>query len=324
MKTTTVEVSVKGRAARMPLLLIKDRRIVCGGEWLKVAQVHDEQWLEEEAVDDPEEFVSALRRSGFKADVFTFGQALPATAPKYHYHLEWDNLAVASTNDYSSWWEGLPQESRKNVRRAERRGLVVKAVDFNDELARGIKDIYDETPVRQGRRFWHFGKDLETVKRENSSYLERSQFIGTYYNDELIGFLKMVYVAHVARIMQIVAKNQHVDKRPTNALLAKAVEQCSQKSVDHLIYGQFVYGKKHNSPVTEFKRRNGFYQVLMPRYYIPLSLKGRIAVAAGLHRGAKHLLPESMLSFLLAMRQSFYQRFLFHSKVVPSSTVRPQ
>src|SRR6202007_3187530 len=107
---------------------------------------------------------------------------------------------------------------------AEKRGVNVKIAQFDDEFVRGIQGIYNESPVRQGRRFWHFGKNFETVKRENATYLDRSDFIGAYFNDELIGFIKIVYVDCIATLMQILAKEEHHDGRPMNALLAKAVE----------------------------------------------------------------------------------------------------
>jgi hypothetical protein len=314
METATVKASVKGRVANERALCVNDRRIVCEGKWLRVARIHDEMWLEGQLVDQPEAFLAALRRGVIKADLFTFPEAFPETEPRYKYHLESDNLAVAPTSDFKAWWEGLPQESRKNVRRAEKRGVTVKVANFDAELVRGIKGIYDEVPVRQGRRFWHYGKDLETIRNENSSYAERSRFIGAYHDGELIGFLKMVYVGTSARIMQILAQNRHADKRPMNALLSKAVETCGQQSMSCLIYGQYVYGNKSNSPVTEFKRRNGFQQVLLPRYYVPLTGKGRTALVMGLHRGLKELLPERVLSFLLNARSAFYQHILVRSR----------
>ncbi|MGO8927559.1 MAG: hypothetical protein ACLQU3_11795 [Limisphaerales bacterium] len=309
MKTTFAEVSIKGRIVRLPATRIAGRTLVVSGGWLKVAAVHDEDWLEGEIVPDPEYFIRTLKEGELQADILTFAQKF-SDQPKFKYLFEWDNVAVIRITSFADWWEGLPQESRKNVRRAERRGVVVKTADFGEELARRIKGIYDETPVRQGRRFPHYAKDLETVKRENSSYLERSQFIAAYHKDELIGFLKMVSVGPTARIMQILSKNCHFDKRPTNALLAKAVEVCSQRHVSCLIYGQYIYGNKTDSPVTEFKRRNGFRQMLLPRYYVPLTWRGKVAIAAGLHRGLKSLLPGPVLSWLLAIRQAVCERVL--------------
>jgi hypothetical protein len=43
--------------------------------------------------------------------------------------------------------------------------------------------------------------------------------------------------------------------------------------------------------MTEFKRRNGFVQMDYPRYFVPLTLRGKVAVALKLHRGLLGLLP---------------------------------
>ncbi|MBL9201290.1 MAG: hypothetical protein JNL39_12330, partial [Opitutaceae bacterium] len=64
-----------------------------------------------------------------------------------------------------------------------------------------------------------------------------------------------------------------------------------------------------NSSVTEFKRRNGFTEVLVPRYFIPLTLKGRIALATGFHRGVAATLPEQLTNFLLDSRAFVYDKF---------------
>jgi hypothetical protein len=293
---------------------VEDRVVQTQGRLFKIARVHDELWIENGTLGEPVEFVNSLRSSSAHADAFTFAQSLPETNPSFSYHMDVDNLAVTRTSNFAAWWEGLPQESRKNVRRAERRGLVTGPVDFSPQLVKGIKEIYDETPIRQGRRFWHYRKDLETIALENSSYLERSQFVATHHGSDLAGFIKMVYVGPTARIMQIISKNSHADKRPTNALLAKAIEICAAKGIEHLIYGQFVYDNKADSPVTEFKRRNGFYEVLLPRYYIPLTAKGRIALRFKLYKGLKGLLPGAVHSAFIRLRQSYYERTLLRER----------
>src|SRR5262249_4968197 len=166
-------------------------------------------------------------------------QKPPAVTPRFNHPFELDNMAAIRVSPFQNWWENLPQESRKNVRRAAKRGVIVRVAPFDDEFARGIHKICNEAPVRQGRRFWHYGKDFETVRREHATYLERSEFIGAYWKDELIGFIKMVYVDNNATLFHILAMNKHYDKRPMNALVAKAVEVCDQKKLCYLIYGQF-------------------------------------------------------------------------------------
>ena len=107
--------------------------------------------------------------------------------------------------------------------------------------------------------------------------------------------------------MQILSKVAALDKRPANALIAKAVELCAQRNVSELIYGQYYYGKATKSPLTEFKRRNGFRNVEVPRFYVPLSLKGRLAVAIRAHREIRNVIPEKVLSPLLQARGRMYE-----------------
>lgn len=112
----------------------------------------------------------------------------------------------------------LSQDSRRNLGLAKKRGVVVRTVAFSDELVKAIQSIYNEMPMRQGQPFWHFGKDFEAVKRESATYLTRSEFLGAYLHQELIGFIKIIYVGDTAMIIQIQSKNERRDKRPTQCL----------------------------------------------------------------------------------------------------------
>jgi len=152
----------------------------------------------------------------------------------------------------------------------------------------GIKDLCDETPVRQGTRFWHHGKSFEAIKEVHGTYCERAEHIGAYLGEELIGFIKMVYVDNFAKTMHVISKEKYFDKRPTNALIAKAVEICAEKGLSHFVYGEYKYLGKEKSSLAEFKRRNGFEEAKYPRYFAPLTMKGRLAVQTGLHLGMRN------------------------------------
>jgi hypothetical protein len=86
--------------------------------------------------------------------------------------------------------------------------------------------------------------------------------------------------------------------------------------MSHLIYGEFVYYDP-DSTLTEFKRRNGFEPVLLPRYYIPLTLRGRIALKLGLHRGLAGNIPKPLFRAFLNIRKSWYRRKLRGAKEAP-------
>lgn len=302
------EIRIKGKTTFVPTATVDGRQLIVTGKWLRAATIFDQDLAQGPALENSDSFVAGLKGSGLRADYFTFFQRPPDVSPRFKFHFDWDNYAAVPVTTFEAWWESVPQETRKNVRRSAKRGVTVRAVPFDDELARGIHSLCNESPVRQGRPFWHYGKDFETVKREHATYVERSEFIGAYFQDELIGFIKMVYVDKVAYILHILAANAHNDKRPINALIAKAVEICVLKGVGYFVYGQYVYGNKKQSSLVEIKRRNGFEQINFPRYYVPLTWKGKIAVSFRLYRGVVGLLPAPVLNVALAVRNWFYDR----------------
>ncbi len=304
------EIRLKGKPVTVPSAHIEGRTVITSGKWLKTAAARDEDLIEGETLVDPESFVSQLKDSGLSADIFSFAHRLPTTSPKYDYHLEWDNLAVIPITTFSEWWEKRVESSvRRAVRKAAKQGLIVKAVEFDDEFVRGIVGINNESPTRQGKAFWHYQKSFEAVKEENSTYADRNLFLGAYFEDELVGFIRIVIINTEASIIQVLSKMKHFDKRPQNALIAKAVEICEQRGFSYLTYCNYVYNDPDSS-LTEFKRRNGFEQVLVPRYYIPLTLQGRIALKLGIHHGPKKLIPKPVFKQLLRLRSYWYARKL--------------
>ena len=320
MTQNETEISVKGRKLRVPSMRAADFEIVVTGNWLRVAAVNAEDYETRNPAEDPEKLLADLQQQGIRADIFTFAQRVPDVTPRFQYPLHWDNVAALPMLGYSEWWDKrLSPDTRRNVRLAAKRGLVVRPVEFDDHFVEGIRGIYNETPLRQGRKFWHYGKDFETVKRENGTYSGISEFIGAYLDNELVGFLKMVYVGKLASIMQILSKTKHYDKRPMNALMAKAVEVANEKGMSHLLYRKWVYHKNLPDALTEFKRRNGFEQVLVPRYYVPLTTKGRTAISLNLHLGFSEILPRSVVSTFLKTRNRYF-KWRFSEPAAPAAS----
>ena len=302
----TVEIRVEGKAFNVSCAEIDGQQTIVTGTRLRTASIMDEEFVVGESVKDPDSFIKGIKNASLRVDLFTFCQPLTDVKPKHQYHLEWDNAAVIPITTFQKWLDGLSQETRRNIRKASKAGVTVKTAQFDDAFSRGIVEIYNETPVRQGRRFWHYGKSFETVKLETATYLDRSEFIGAYLGDELIGFIKMIYVARGAHIVYILSKVCHADKRPTNALIAKAVELCAEKGLAHFVYCKYVYGKTDESPLTEFKRRNGFERVDFPRYYIPLSITGKTALKLGIHHGWSNLIPKPIFVALVGLRRRVF------------------
>lgn len=304
----SVEVSVRGKWSQVPGFDVNGKTMVVQGNWVKVASVDQEDWLETE-LGDPEACLresGKQREAGLRIDVLTFAQKLPDTTRRYGYPLESESVAAIHISSFKEWWESLPQETRKNVRRSQKRGVEIKLGEFGDEILKAIAAVNNETPVRQGRQFPHYGKSLDQVRKDYSSFLDRSDLICAYYGTELIGFLKVVYRGDIASILQLLVKSAHHDKRPANALLAKAVELCAARGLSHLTYGKFNYGNKSDCSLTEFKTRHGFEEILVPRYYVPLTGLGAFYRKLRLYRGLLGILPGGVITTGLKARLAWY------------------
>jgi hypothetical protein len=288
------------------LLHFEDKTIFLLGKYLKIAHVKGEWDID---INNPEELTKYIKNSNIGADIFSFIQRLPESEPKFSYYYEMDNVAAIPISTYEQWITyQVKKQARNKVRKAKKQGVIVKKVEFSDTLMQGLTEIINETPIRQGRLYKHYGKDFETVKKEHITYLERSDFLGAYYDEELIGFLKLAYTDRYVRTMGIISKIEHRDKAPMNALIATAVQICADKNIPYLIYGQAVYGNKVKSTLNDFKRYNGFVQIDVPRYYIPLSVKGKTALRLGLHRGMLGILPENMIHIYNKTREKIYSQ----------------
>lgn len=287
---------------------IAGRGFTVGGKLIRTARVYGEKYL---FLDDPEAAIAGLRKCGTRVDIFTFMPRLPDTKPQYNYLYEWDNLAVLPITTFDHWWnEQIKFKARNKAKQAEKKGVVIREVPFSEELVKGIWEVYNETEVRQGNRNVHFGKDLATVHREEATHLDKSIFIGAYLGEQLIGFIKLVHdeTKTQAGLMNIVSMIRERDKAPTNALVAQAVRSCADRGISYLVYSNFAYGKKQNSTLSDFKERNAFERVDLPRYYVPLTPLGSMALRLGLHHRFADRLPESVATKLRSLRAAWYNR----------------
>jgi Acetyltransferase (GNAT) domain len=319
-----IEIRVRGRWVTVPALDVNGRKLIASGKWLKTATVRSAEMMEDE-LDNPKLYIEALRGGGkdvLKAHIFTFAQKLPATSPRYPYPMEWESVAAIPLVSFKEWWESLPQETRKNVRRSQKRAVVVRTADFNDELLQGIRKVNDDSPLRQGMRNAYYGKSLEETRKLYGEFIGRCDFICAYFGDELVGFLHLVYRRDVASILNLTTRPSHFDKKPANALMAKAVELCEAKGISHVTYGLYNYGKKQDNPLRTFKIRNGFREILVPRYFVPLTPWGRLCMMAGLHRGLVGVLPHRMI-IAAARARSLWYRFRLSLSRCSSTSEQP-
>jgi len=282
-------------------MLIEGKEIVVRGKFPRVARVRAEYY---EYVTDPQVAIGELKRSGPPADVFSFLQHTNDRVPKSGFYHEFESISVVPISTFEHWWKKqISDKTRNMVRKAQKAGVELRPVEYNDEFVQGIVKLYNESPVRQGKPFAHYGKNFDTIKAEHSSYLDRSELIGAYYKDELVGFVKLVHGNGVSNLMNIIAMISHRDKAPTNALIARAVEICAQRGVSCLHYG--LWSKRG---LGDFKKHHAFERLDVVRYFVPLNFRGQLALSLKLHRKAADILPEKVVDVLAELRGKWNAR----------------
>lgn len=277
------------------------------GELVRIARMEGEKYTFPE---DPEALTRVLKECGTRVDIFTFLQRLPDTAPRYPYTVEMDNLAVLPVTTFDNWWNNqIRSYPRNRARQAGKRGVELREVPFGDELIRGIRGIYNETPIRQGKRFPHYGMTYERAREYAGTFLDRSIYVGAFLGETMIGFIKLTMDQSrtQACLVHILSMAQHKEKAPTNALIAEAVRTCAQQKVSYLIYEHFNYGNKADS-LSHFKEVNGFERVDIPRYYVPLTPIGRLALRFGLHHRIADRIPEQVAEKFRDLRRAYFER----------------
>lgn len=292
----------------MPQFEVCDKEIRVNGKLLRIGFVDGEGY---QFLEDPEAALSILRKSESRIDVFTFIQKLSETTPKYDFSLEWDNIAALRITTFDDWMtKQIDFKVRNKVRKAGKNGVTVQEGAFDEAYVRGIHAIYNESPVRQGKPFWHYGKDIDDVRKMNATFMDRSIFIGAYFEGNLIGFVKLVCNEDrtQAGLMQIVSMIGHQDKAPTNALIAQAVRSCADRQIPFLWYANMSYGKKQADGLADFKRHNGFEKIQLPRYFVPLTFTGRAALRLGLHHGMNNWIPEPIVATYRKIRKQWYAK----------------
>jgi hypothetical protein len=269
------------------------------GKLLKTATLKHE-WQED--VDDPAEASKQLKQAPLRIDLLRFWQRIPEQEAKYSFYREWCNVAAIPIKDYQHWWDKqIRFRARNKMRKAQKLGVVIQEIAFSDEFVRGVVEIYNQSPVRRGKPFRHYGKEFETVKAELSVDLDEAVFVAAYYEQELIGFIKFVVADRYAMVTLILDKIVHRDKSPTNGMIAKVVEICAARKIPYFTYTLWRRGDHGR-----FQESVGFEKFPVPEYYIPLTLRGKIALRLRLHRGLVGLIPEPLMVRLLALRTKYY------------------
>jgi hypothetical protein len=295
------EIRWRGAPVIRNALRIKESTFLIDGGFLRTASLKNE-WQED--VDDPGTIIRELKRSRPRIDILKFWQRVPETEAKFPYYKEWRDIAAIPITTFDHWWsKQISPKVRNKVRKAQKLGLIVKEVSVDDELIQGIMGVFNDSPVRRGKRFWHYGRSFESVKEGMSADLNDSVFVAAYYKEELIGFVKFIVTDRYAMTSLILDKQSHRDKAPMNAMIAKVVEICAERGIPYFTYTIWRRGE-HG----KFQESNGFIKIPVPEYFVPLTMRGKLALTLRLHKGLKAALPEKLMLILLELRAKWYAR----------------
>jgi len=272
---------------------------IISGKALRTARLKRE-W--EDDVNDPDEVIRTLKAAPGRVDLLQFWQRIPESEAKFSFPKEWRDIAVIPIKDYEHWWtKQISAKTRNMVRKSQKAGVTIEETPLTDDLIRGIMGIFNESRIRRGKPFWHYGKDFETVKKEMSADLPNSIFIAAYHGGELIAYTKLLVTDRYAIIVMLLDRLSQRDKAPMNGMIAKAVEVCSAQNIPYLVYTAWRRGD-HG----QFQERNGFERFPVPEYFVPLTFRGRLALKLGLQRGIKGAIPEKVMVGLLSVRAKWY------------------
>jgi len=291
---------------RVVIMNIDGLALAVSGRLVKTARVRDEPY---DCLHDSERLVAKLRQERSRPDLFTFMQPVADQEAHHPFYHEPESLAVLKITTFKDWWKNkIRTHTRNHIKKAQKKGVEVRLVPFHDNLVQGVKAVYDECPLRQGRPFWHYRKDFEIVKAGLATFLDRSDFIGAFWQGELIGFIKITSDGEAAGLMHIISMIAHRDKAPTDALMAKAVELCAEKRITYLHYGLWSKGG-----FGKFKENHAFGCHNVPRYFVPLTAKGKLALKMRLHHKLADRLPPGWRERMVALRNG-WNRFRYEQR----------
>jgi hypothetical protein len=296
---------VKSRSRAYPsdvLTLVIGRRLFYQKAQYSIEYICDTEPTSELLID--------LKKKG--VDLLSFVQrSFLGSVPSFSFPSETEVIGLLRITSFDNWWRfQIGKKVRERIRGADKKGVKVKLVEPDEDFFRGALDIYNETPIRQGLRYSGYGLSLGSV-RDKFKGLERSDILGAYFEGKLIGFVWIVYGDKVASIESYVSLIEYRNKAPNNILMAETVRRCSEKGFTFLWYARMGYLQGLDS----FRKHNGFIASPNPRYFVPLSAKGVLAVKLRLHKGLEYALPAKMVRTVMPV-------YSLANRLIPSSVLQ--
>jgi hypothetical protein len=279
--------------------------IIIRGKFLKYAYPINNGMVE---IFDPKNVIEYFdNMKNIRVDYFQFMQKIPNSKAVFKYYFVYDNLAAIPIESYSQWWsKQINGKTRNMVRKSKKSGIEIKSVNFDKFFVENVHTIFNESPVRQGKKFWHFGKSIEVINRQLSVDSKSHTYLGAFYKNEMIGFAGIRRVDDIGFLGQIISMIKHRDKAPNNALIDHSVLFCEKNNINYLIYDKFDYGKGGSDTLKRFKKDNGFQKYELPKYFLPITSFGKFVCDHKLHLNFTDFIPQPLYNMLRTIRKKIY------------------
>ena len=228
----------------------------------------------------------------------------------------YERLAVLRIKSFDDWWHAIGKKTRNMVRKAIRKNATTEVVYENTQLlknAKAIWKLYNETPIRQNKRYIGYGMPLEKIieRFRNLELLHRSLVVLARYNERVVGFTHIIIGDHAGMVRTFLSSIYYRNIPISNLMMAKVVEELAKRNINFLIYGHMGI----QPGIELFKKNNGFKMHICPRYFIPITKKGMIIL--------KRRAPEMIFPGIMPPRRAYIANSLMRlSKIFPHTIYR--
>ena len=141
--------------------------------------------------------------------------------PGYKQYLSWQHILDLQDKNADSLWAGYKKRVRRDVRRAERSGITITAVQNEREIGR-YYDLYIQTMIRN-RAFRPHTKKLYNAIYRYLSKDERVCFLLAKFNGEIIGGLIVILVDDTAYYLGNASDVKYLKFCPNDLLLHSGI-----------------------------------------------------------------------------------------------------
>ena len=208
-------------------VVLRARTLQITGSVLKTARLRSELYVQ---LEDLDSFCS--RRSGhrcLRTDILTFLAGHQRPRPKITRSITRPKGSQYFRSRHMTSGSGcrLYNKPRNTLRKALKSGIEVRLEEFSESLLHGIKAIYDESPVRQGKRNRHYQERLgDNQKRARHVLGEKPVHRGLFFrrDDRL---RESDVFSRFGSLHKFSLESQPSRQSANNAILAKAVEICA-------------------------------------------------------------------------------------------------